>query len=526
MSGKSRTTIGTRIALAQVNPCVGDLAGNVARCLAAIETARSEGAGLVVLPEMAIPGTPARDILFDASFVEAVEAATQDLARRTSAGPPVVVGTLAAGDAPQTGHPGLLNAAVLLADGRATLVAAKRLLPTGDVSFEPRWFTPGPALPPVTIAGRRIGFLVGEDLWDEGGDVHAPADLRVLVCLAASPYHRSVMEQRRRHARRHARDQGCPVLYVNLWGGNDELIFDGRSFALDAEGHLLTQLPGFEGAVRVLDFESPSEKDGPIEPADTPPEADVYRALVLGVRDFAHKNRLARAFLGLSGGVDSALVAVIAAEALGPERVTAVAMPSRYTDPRSTASAQALARALGIHFEVVALERLHAAAEETLGDLLSSEASGTTAENVQARLRATILMGFVNRHGGLLLNTSNKTESALGYGTLYGDMAGTLCPIGDLTKPQVYDLARWLQATQGGIPPYILKRPPSAELKPDQVDPFDYDEVGPAMERLVQANRSNDALRRSEHKRWQMGVVLKVSAKAFGTGRMMPITRR
>jgi len=517
---------GTSIALAQVNPCVGDLEGNVERCLAAIETARNERASLLVLPEMAIPGTPARDILFDSSFVEAVEAATQDLARRASAGPPVVVGTLAVGDAPRTGHPGLLNAAVLMAGGRATLVAAKRLLPTGDVSFEPRWFTPGPALPPVTVAGRRVGFLVGEDLWDEGGEVHPPAELRVLVCIAASPYHHSVMEQRRCHARRHAREQGCPVLYVNLWGGNDELIFDGRSFALDAEGRPLVQLPGFEGAVRVLDFESTPQKDEPTEAADTQPEADVYRALVLGVRDFARKNRLARAFLGLSGGVDSALVAVIAADALGPERVTAVAIPSRYTDPRSTACARELAQALGIHFEVVALERLHAAAEETLGNLLSSEESGTTAENVQARLRATILMGFVNRHGGLLLNTSNKTEAALGYGTLYGDMAGTLCPIADLTKPQVYELARWIRATRGLIPPYILERPPSAELKPDQVDPFDYNEVGPAMERLVQANRSNAALRRSEHKRWQMGVVLKVSARAFGTGRMMPITRR
>ncbi len=256
---------------------------------------------------------------------------------------------------------------------------------------------------------------------------------------------------------------------------------------------------------------------------DPEPEADVYRALVLGVRDFAQKNRLERAFLGLSGGIDSALVAIIAAEALGPERVTAVAIPSRYTDPRSTACARDLAQALGIHFEVIELEPLHAAAEQTLGGLLDG---GSAAENVQARLRATILMGFVNRYGGLLLNTSNKTESALGYGTLYGDMAGTLCPIADLTKPQVYALARWIQAQRGVIPQHILDRPPSAELKPDQVDPFDYDVVGPAMERLVQANRSDAALRRSEHKRWQMGVVLKVSAKSFGSGRLMPITRR
>jgi NAD+ synthetase len=515
-----------RIALAQVNPCVGDLEGNVDRCLAAIEAARAAGAALVVLPEMAIPGASPRDILFDPRFVEAVTAATLDLAARAGGGLPVVVGTLLTGSAlldkeiRRPHHPGLLNGAVLLADGQVTPVAAKRLLPTWDVSFEPRWFVPGPAMPPVSIAGRQVGFLMGDDLSDEGHEVHPPAELRaagaeLLVCLAASPYHRDAVEERLRHARR-ARG---PVVYVNLCGGNDELVLDGRSFALDRDGAVIARLAGFTEEVRMLDLENAA----PLELPDAEPEGDVYRALVLGVRDFAHKNRLERAFLGLSGGVDSALVAIIAAEALGPERVTAVAIPSRYTDPRSTACARELARVLGIHLEVIGLEPLHAAAERTLGSLLEG---GTAAENVQARLRATILMGFVNRYGGLLLNTSNKTESALGYGTLYGDMAGTLCPIADLTKPQVYALARWIQAARGVIPPYILDRPPSAELRPDQVDPFDYDVVAPATERLVEANRSDAALCRSEHKRWQMGVVLKVSVKAFGSGRLMPITRR
>ena len=246
--------------------------------------------------------------------------------------------------------------------------------------------------------------------------------------------------------------------------------------------------------------------------------------MALGVRDFARKNRLERAFLGLSGGVDSAVTAVIAAEALGPERVTAVAIPSRYSDPRSTSSARALANALGIGFEVVELEPLHAAAETALGDLL---AHGTAAENVQARLRAIVLMAFVNRYGGMLLNTSNKTELTVGYGTLYGDMAGTLCPIADLTKPEIYALAGWIQQTRGEIiPSFIIERPPSAELKPDQVDPFDYPAIAPVLERLIRENRSNAAIRRSEHKRWHMGVILKVSEKAFGTGRMIPITRR
>ena len=509
-----------RVGLAQINACVGDLEGNVERCLAAIETARGQDAALVVLPEMAIPGYPPRDILLDASFTGAVSEATRDLARRARAGPPVIVGTTVPSGRQPPGHPGLYNAAALLSDGDVSLIAAKRLLPGYDVFFEPRWFLPGPALPPATIAGLRVGVLVCEDMWDEGYETHPPADLlaagaELLVCLAASPFYRGVEERRLTHARRHL----CPLVHVNLCGANDELIFDGHSFAIDGEGKVIARLARFEEQVRVVDLQN----DASCPPTDEHPEEELYRALVLGVRDFCQKNGLERAYLGLSGGIDSAVVATIAAEALGPDCITALAIPSRYTDPRSTTSAQALARTLGIGFEVVELERLHGAAEETLGEVLDG---GTTAENVQARLRAMVLMSYVNRHGGLLLNTSNKTEVALGYATLYGDAAGTLCPIADVTKPKVIALARWIDATRGVIPRFILERPPSAELKPDQVDPFDYPVVAPAMERLVAENRSNLALRRSEHKRWQMGVVLKVSRKSFGTGRLIPITRR
>ena len=509
-----------RVALAQINTCVGDLEGNVQRCLNAIEIAHSQDAALVVLPEMAIPGCPPRDILFDSSFAEAVSEATADLAHCARGGPPTVVGTVMPSTHRPPNHPGLYNAAVLLGSQAARLVAAKRLLPAHDVFFEPRWFLPGPALPPTTVAGTQAGFLVGEDLWDEGHDLHPPAELvasgaELLICIAASPYHRNVMEERLHYARR----QRCPLVYVNLCGANDELIFDGHSFVMGGTGDPVAVLAGFEEEVRVVDLEG----DAPIRPPDENAEEALHRALVLGVRDFAQKNRLERAFLGLSGGVDSAVVATIAAEALGPDRVTAVAIPSRYTDPRSTACARELSQALGIHFEVVELEPLHAVAEAILGALLEG---GTTAENVQARLRAMILMGYVNRYGGLLLNSSNKTELALGYATIYGDMAGTLCPIADVTKPEVVALAHWIQSVQGVIPPFILERPPSAELRPDQVDPFDYPKVAPVMEHLVRENRSNVAIRRSEHKRWQMGVILKVSAKAFGTGRMIPITRR
>jgi NAD+ synthase (glutamine-hydrolysing) len=509
-----------RVALAQINPTIGDLTGNVERCLSAVETAHSENAELVVLPEMAVPGYPPRDILFDSSFVAAVSEATRDLARRASGGPPTLVGTLMPADRCPSNHPGLYNAAVLLRGGEMQWAAAKRLLPAYDVFFEPRWFLPGPALPPTEVAGKRVGFLVCEDLWDEGHEIHPAAELLdggagLLVCIAASPYHREIMEQRLFHARR----AGCPLVYVNMCGGNDEVVFDGRSFVMNRKGGIIARLAAFEEEVQVVDLAHDVSTDLP----NGNPEDELYRALVLGVRDFARKNRLERAFLGLSGGVDSAVVAAIAAEALGPERVTAVAIPSRYTDPRSTSCAQQLAQALGIHFEIVDLECLHGAAEVTLGRLLDG---GTTAENVQARLRAVILMGFVNHHGGVLLNTSNKTELALGYGTLYGDLAGTLSPIGDVTKPEVVRLARWIDSIRGVIPRYTLERPPSAELRPDQVDPFDYSKLAPVIDRLVAENRSDLTLRRSEHKRWQMGVILKISRTSFGTGRMIPITRR
>ncbi len=296
----------------------------------------------------------------------------------------------------------------------------------------------------------------------------------------------------------------------------------------------MAQLAGFQEALQIVKVEQAATGQLSITAGEMAamesrptshidPEEELYFALVLGVRDFARKNRLSRAFLGLSGGIDSAVVAAIAAEALWSDRVTAVAMPSRYTDPRSTACARELAETLGIHFEMVDLEPLHAATEAALGDLCKE---GIGAENIQARLRAMILMGFVNRYGGMLLNTSNKTELALGYSTIYGDMAGTLCPIADVTKTEIIKLAHWINTHRAPIPRFTLERPPSAELRLDQVDPFDYAVVAPEMEQLVRADRSDARLRQSEHKRWQMGVVLKVSERAFGTGRMIPITRR
>jgi NAD+ synthetase len=400
-------------------------------------------------------------------------------------------------------------------DGEMQVAQVKQLLPIYDVFHEPRWFTPGDkTLPPIEIAGKRIGVLICEDMWDEEYPIHPGAELKAmgadaLVCMSAAPFHKGSLQDRVHHASR----QGLPIAFVDLIGGNDELVFDGGSFIL---GH--GKLNRFEEQVKLFDWNLEcGEWDVERETAQ-----DIFHALVLGMRDFAHKNRLKQAFIGLSGGIDSSVAAVIAAEALGAENLTGIAIPSRYTDPRSTEAARELASNLGIGFEVVELESTHKAMENALGSL----AEGVGGENIQARLRMMILMSYVNQRGGFLVNTSNKTELTLGYSTLYGDMAGAISPLGDVTKPEVYELARYINVGRDIISSYVMERKPSAELKPEQVDPFDYDTLAPELEKMVLANESNAAMRASEHKRGQMGVVLKVSEKAFGSGRMMPITRK
>ena len=443
----------------------------------------------------------------------------------------MVLGTLARSGRANPGHPGLLNAAAWLQGGRLEGLAAKRLLPAYDVFHETRWFVPGEASEPLDLGGKSLGLLVCEDLWDEGYAVHPPADLvaagaELLVCVASSPYRAGVRDKRLHHARR----AGRPLVYVNSVGANDELVFDGGSFVLDTEGRLMAELPRFREAVEVVDVPGAGARS-----PSPGVEEELFRALALGIRDFVAKNALGRVFLGLSGGVDSALVACIAAEAVGPGAVTALALPSRHSDPRSTSSARELATALRVGFEVLDIDPLYQAARSALAPLLDGSPEAQVAdENLQARLRALVLSAHVNRRGGLLLNTSNKTELSLGYGTLYGDLTGTLSVIGDLTKPQVYAVARWYASERGAIPPFILERAPSAELRPGQVDPFDYPVVAPLLESLVLGTPPSPSadldawksrLRTSEHKRFQHGIILKVSERAFGTGRMVPVTR-
>lgn len=508
-----------RIGLAQINSRIGDLEGNRERILAAYRVATRKGAEVVVFPEMVLTGYPPRDLLYDTQFVDRCALELDVLAVATAEGPPMVVGSPARSEQARPHHPCLNNLAAYLAGGTVAAVRAKQLLPAYDVFHEPRWFVAGPPTRPLEGG---LGLLVCEDMWDEGYPIHPPRELldqgaQLLICLSASPYRQEVAEERLRQARRHR----CPLVFVNAVGGQDELVFDGGSFVVDGEGGVVAELPRFQECVEVVDLAGPAR---PVRAMSR--ERELFEALVLGVRDFFDKNGIRRAVLGLSGGIDSSLAACVAREALGPERVMGVAIPSRYTDPRSTEAARELARRLGIRFECVEFEPLHKAAESLLGAMVTE----AVAENLQARLRMVILTAFVNAQGGLLLNTSNKTELGLGYGTLYGDLAGTLSPLGDLPKTTVYRLAHWLNRRRGFIPDFVLDRPPSAELRADQVDPFDYSLVAPAVENLVAGiPGTEDSLRRlyekAEYKRRQGPLVLKVSNRAFGPGRMIPITR-
>lgn len=522
-----------KVSLAQVEARVGDFARNLDALASAQAKAREVGADVVVFPEMSLVGYPPRDLLCDPGFVAAAFEAGREAARRTAAGPPCLVGGLARSAQRLPQHPSLANAALLLAGGAVAHVQPKRLLPSYEVFLETRWFLPGLASEPFEVAGTSAGALVCEDVWDEGYPAHPAADLaargaEVLLALVASPFRVGIPRERLRAARRHGR----AIAFVNAVGVRDELVFDGGSFALSADGEEVARLARFAEDVVTADLYGPAVPPAP-EREDAA-EAELFTALAFGIRGFVEGNALPSVVLGLSGGVDSALVAALAVEALGPRRVVAAHVPSRFTDPRSTEAARETARALGIRLEERPLEPLLAPWEGELADLLDAGPAGRRAhENLQSRLRTAVLAAFVNRHGGLLLNASNKTELALGYGTLWGDLAGLLAPIGDLPKTEVVRLARWVARTRGTIPPFVLDRAPTAELAEGQVDPFDYDDVAPRVEAIVAgagpAAAANEALRaavrRAEGKRVVHGIVLKVSRWSFGSGRLVPVMR-
>jgi NAD+ synthase (glutamine-hydrolysing) len=552
-----------RLGLAQLNPIVGDLAGNRRQILDAYRALVAQGAELVVFPELAICGYPPRDLLFKRRFVPDCEDSLREIAAAIG-DVPALIGTVER-NTNGAGRP-FYNSAAFCHAGRVLQSARKCLLPTYDVFDEDRYFEP--AEQPVLIehAGRRIGVTICEDIWTHpmistrrlyrGIDPVrqlAAQKCDVMLNLSASPWHYDKGNIRETLVTDAARALGCPVAYVNAIGGNDELIFDGRSLVCDARGRVIAGLAAFAEDLRVVVVSNSQPSTLNAQPAAVlaPSFAqdewqDTFQALALGLRDYAHKSGFKRALIALSGGIDSALVAVIAVQALGAENVMGVSLPSSISSQHSRDDARALAENLGIRFETIAIADAVAATEAALGPLFAGRPRDVAEENVQARIRGVLMMALSNKFGALLLTTGNKSEMAVGYCTLYGDMAGGLAVISDVFKTQVYALARWINREREIIPPSTIEKPPSAELRPGQVDqdslpPYDvldailkgYVEEGLSRADLVARGFSetvvNDVVRKvdlNEYKRKQAAPGLKTTPLAFGVGRRIPIVQK
>ena len=553
-----------RLALAQLNPVVGDLRGNAERILTAAQDASAEGATLLLTPELSLWGYPPRDLLLQPARLALQSRVLDELVTRLDGLCPLLVGVALPCDDHRA--PGLYNGIALVDQQGWRGVARKQLLPSYDVFDERRYFRPGDGPCLLTLAGgERLGLTVCEDLWVEdelqrerlvGPDpianlIDDQPDL--LINLAASPFDPGKPALRRQLAGQAARRLNCPVAYLNQVGGNDELVFDGGSFVIAPDGGSLLELPPCREAVRVWDSTSPATA-APQAPVE---EELVLRALVLGVRDYAGKCGFQRALLGLSGGIDSALVAVIAAAALGAENVSALLMPSPWSSSGSIDDATALANRLALRTHTVPIQGLMQGFDASLTPPLGQPPQGVTAENLQSRIRGTLLMAVANQQGQLLLTTGNKSELAVGYCTLYGDMNGGLAVIGDLYKTSVFALCNWIDSPEAsscrqdlGLPPQgelvgtaIRSKPPSAELRPDQKDSDslpDYSALDPLLKGLIQertppedlvaaghdsalVERVQRLLQRAEFKRRQAAPLLKVSPQAFGSGWRLPI---
>jgi NAD+ synthase (glutamine-hydrolysing) len=559
-----------RVAAAQINATVGDLAGNVERILAAIDAAEAAGADLVALPELAVSGYPPEDLLLRPAFVAEAQRALEKIAARTGQTVAVVGFPLAERD--------LYNAAAVCAGGAVRGVYRKWLLPNYGVFDEARYFTPGDDPGSLFVVnGVRVAVSICEDVWTPTGPIAAQAagGAELAVNINASPYYEGRIAERATMLATRAADHSVPILYVNLVGGQDELVFDGGSSIFDESGRLLARARQFEEDLLVVDLDvrptfrkrllDPrgrptrpplpevhiSESRPPGDPARPPrlepalsPEAEVWSALCLGTGDYVHKNRFADVVIGLSGGIDSSVVAAVAVDALGPEHVTGVLMPSRFSSDHSITDAEDLAANLGIRTMTVPIEDVHRTFLELLSTPFTGTQPGLAEENLQARIRGTILMSLSNKFNWLVLTTGNKSEMATGYSTLYGDMAGGFAVIKDVEKTLVYRLARWRNRGGVVIPENVLEKPPSAELAPGQIDADSlppYEVLDAILEGYVEGDRSVTELeadghdpptvRRvarlvdlSEYKRRQAPPGVRVSPKAFGKDRRLPIT--
>jgi NAD+ synthase/NAD+ synthase (glutamine-hydrolysing) len=542
-----------RIALLQLNQIVGDLAGNAARIRAGVAEAKNRRADLVVTSELALLGYPPRDLLLQQGFIEQSWEALARLASELREAPPVLVGVAEPNQASE-GRP-LFNTAALLAQGEVTARFRKSLLPTYDVFDEDRYFEPAADSQVLRLGDATLGVTICEDIWNDRDfwkrrryrsdpvEELARAGAQCVINLSASPFGTGKQRLREAMLGQMASKHGLPLLYVNQVGGNDDLVFDGRSCAFDAAGKLITRARAFGEDLALVDLDPPS---GRIEEDDFSPESEIWRALVLGTRDYVRKCGFAQVLLGLSGGIDSSLTAAVAVEAVGAENVLGVLMPSPYSSPGSVEDAERLARNLGIRIIVLPIERIMQAFEATLAPAFAGRAPDVTEENIQARIRGSLLMALSNKYGALLLTTGNKSELAVGYCTLYGDMSGGLAVISDVPKTMIYRLARWLNRQRPLIPDPVLTKAPSAELKPNQTDqdslpPYDLlDEIlarhieqHQSAEQIVSEGFDQATVRRvlhmvriAEFKRRQAAPGLKVTDRAFGVGWRMPIARR
>ncbi|MUG97343.1 NAD+ synthase [Scytonema sp. UIC 10036] len=566
-----------KIAIAQLNPIIGDLPGNAKEILEAAKKAASVGARLLLTPELSLCGYPPRDLLLNPSFVQAMNFYLQQLARDLPSELAVLVGTVDENvKAHSNGGKSLFNSIALLEKGTVQQIFHKRLLPTYDVFDENRYFEAGLQANYFSLDDIHIGVTICEDLWNDeefwgkrSYTTNPIADLAILgvdfvVNLSASPY--SVGKQRFREEmlKHSAVRYGQPLIYANQVGGNDDLIFDGRSFALNRKGEMVCRASGFEKDLVVVEFDE-VQKDlqvGSIAPRYESEDEEIWHALVLGVYDYVRKCGFSKVVLGLSGGIDSSLVAAVATAALGPENVLGVLLPSPYSSEHSIGDALGLANNLGIKTQILPIGKLMEGYDNTLAELFAGTEFGLAEENLQSRIRGNLLMAISNKFGHLLLSTGNKSEVAVGYCTLYGDMNGGLAAIADVPKTRVYSICRWLNtqvrfSKQWGlgkipsnaqyiIPENVLTKAPSAELKPGQVDQDSlppYDVLDDILERLIHQHQSPaqivaaghepgivdrviDLVARAEFKRRQAPPGLKITDRAFGTGWRMPIASK
>lgn len=543
-----------KVGIAQINTIVGDLAGNRALILQSYKELVAEGADLVLYPELTVCGYPPRDLLFKSRFVADTKATLQSIAEEIRE-VPAIIGYVENRDPRSVGRP-FYNAAAWCESGSIKIVARKSLLPSYDVFDEERYFEPAEAPTIHEWKGKRIGITICEDIWnnpevptsrrycEDPLAVMAKKQLDLLVNLSASPWHEGKNEAREPLVRDAAERCGCPAVYCNAVGGNDELIFDGGSIVAHHERGLIAGLAAFREDKHIVNLNDPA---GYISEHFNPRgNAATQDALVLGLRDYAHKSGFKKGLIGLSGGIDSAVVAALAAEALGPENIIGIALPSAISSQHSRNDAARLATNLGIEYHEVDIAPTVASAESALGDLFAGHESDVTEENIQARARGLLLMAMSNKFGALLLTTGNKSEISVGYCTLYGDMCGGLAVISDLPKMKVYALARHINSKREVIPLNTIEKPPSAELRLDQKDedslpPYPvldgilrlYVEEGLSRAEIVdkgyESDVVDDIVRKvdlNEYKRKQAAPGLKTTPLAFGVGRRIPIVQK